>query len=110
VQGKRNPDAAWYYPDPKDAAKESRPHRVLERREGGGVGFPERCGKKNFGTNRRSSVDVRDSLCDVFTHGCAKLSFQFCGIGRRGGVFVAATSLTPSKLRLVEVMKTSSAE
>jgi uncharacterized protein (DUF427 family) len=22
VQGKRNPDAAWYYPDPKDAAKE----------------------------------------------------------------------------------------
>ncbi len=21
VQGKRNPDAAWYYPDPKDAAK-----------------------------------------------------------------------------------------
>jgi uncharacterized protein (DUF427 family) len=22
VDGKQNPDAAWYYPDPKDAAKE----------------------------------------------------------------------------------------
>ena len=22
VDGERNPDAAWYYPDPKDAAKE----------------------------------------------------------------------------------------
>ena len=22
VEGKENPDAAWYYPDPKDAAKE----------------------------------------------------------------------------------------
>ncbi len=22
VDGKRNPDAAWYYPDPKDAARE----------------------------------------------------------------------------------------
>lgn len=26
VEGKRNPDAAWYYPDPKDAAKEIAGH------------------------------------------------------------------------------------
>lgn len=26
VDGKRNPDAAWYYPDPKDAAKEIAGH------------------------------------------------------------------------------------
>jgi uncharacterized protein (DUF427 family) len=26
VNGKTNPDAAWYYPDPKDAAKEIKGH------------------------------------------------------------------------------------
>ena len=26
VDGKRNPDAAWYYPQPKDAAKEITDH------------------------------------------------------------------------------------
>ena len=36
--GKQNPDAAWYYPDPKDAAKADRGlRRVLEGRDGGGL-------------------------------------------------------------------------
>ncbi|MEO8734573.1 MAG: DUF427 domain-containing protein [Flavobacteriales bacterium] len=26
VDGKENPDAAWYYPEPKDAAKEIKEH------------------------------------------------------------------------------------
>ncbi|MGD1051081.1 MAG: DUF427 domain-containing protein [Solirubrobacteraceae bacterium] len=26
VEGERNPDAAWYYPEPKDAAAEIRDH------------------------------------------------------------------------------------
>ncbi len=26
VRGKRNPDAAWFYPEPKDAAKQIRNH------------------------------------------------------------------------------------
>jgi uncharacterized protein (DUF427 family) len=26
VNGKRNPDAAWYYPDPKEAAREIKDH------------------------------------------------------------------------------------
>jgi uncharacterized protein (DUF427 family) len=26
VDGKENPDAAWYYPDPKDAAKQIKDH------------------------------------------------------------------------------------
>jgi uncharacterized protein (DUF427 family) len=31
VNGKQNPDAAWYYPEPKDAAKEIRGHVAFWR-------------------------------------------------------------------------------
>ncbi len=31
VEGERNPDAAWFYPDPKDAAAEIRGHFAFWR-------------------------------------------------------------------------------
>jgi uncharacterized protein (DUF427 family) len=31
VDGKSNPDAAWYYPEPKDAAKEIKDHVAFWR-------------------------------------------------------------------------------
>jgi uncharacterized protein (DUF427 family) len=31
IEGKKNPDAAWYYPDPKEAAKEIKDHVAFWR-------------------------------------------------------------------------------
>jgi len=87
--------------------RNQRPRRVLERREGGGVGFPGRCVQGNFGTNRAVQVWTFAIRFVTYSHMAAPNSrSSFCAIGPGAAAYLwPATSLTPSKLRLVEVMK-----
>ena len=63
VSGKRNPNAAWYYPEPKPAAKQIKDlRRVLEGREGGEVGGRELPDSKLAGAMSTRPSSSEDSI------------------------------------------------